>query len=99
MGACEPCCGARDLRQRPSFRLAAMLVPEMAAVLDVKNRNQRPPVNAHPMKKKIVVIGTGYVGLPAALMWAKAGLKVVGVDINENVVRAINDGTMLLNER
>jgi UDP-N-acetyl-D-mannosaminuronic acid dehydrogenase len=47
--------------------------------------------------KKIVVIGTGYVGLPAALMWAKCGLTVVGVDINENVVRAINDGTMLLN--
>ena len=50
------------------------------------------------MKTEIVVIGTGYVGLPAALMWAKAGKTVVGVDINENVVRAINDGTMLLNE-
>ena len=53
------------------------------------------------MKKqtKVVVIGTGYVGLPAALMWAKAGLTVVGVDINENVVRAINDRTLLLNEQ
>jgi UDP-N-acetyl-D-mannosaminuronic acid dehydrogenase len=51
------------------------------------------------MRNTIVVIGTGYVGLPAALMWAKAGQKVVGVDINENVVRAINEGTMLLNEQ
>jgi UDP-N-acetyl-D-mannosaminuronic acid dehydrogenase len=51
------------------------------------------------MNKTIVVIGTGYVGLPAALMWAKAGQKVVGVDINENVVRAINERTMLLNEQ
>ena len=50
------------------------------------------------MRKTIVVMGTGYVGLPAALMWAKAGQKVIGVDINENVVRAINEGTMLLNE-
>ena len=50
------------------------------------------------MARKIIVIGTGYVGLPAALMWAKSGLKVVGVDINENVVRAINDRTLLLNE-
>jgi UDP-N-acetyl-D-mannosaminuronic acid dehydrogenase len=50
------------------------------------------------MQKKIIVVGTGYVGLPAALMWAKAGTKVVGVDINENVVRAINERTMLLNE-
>ncbi|MEQ2005886.1 MAG: nucleotide sugar dehydrogenase [Limisphaerales bacterium] len=50
-------------------------------------------------RKKIIVIGTGYVGLPAALMWAKAGLNVVGVDINENVVRAINERTLLLNEK
>jgi UDP-N-acetyl-D-mannosaminuronic acid dehydrogenase len=50
-------------------------------------------------KKRIVVIGTGYVGLPAALMWARAGQSVVGVDIDENVVLAINDGTMMLNER
>ncbi len=48
---------------------------------------------------KIVVVGTGYVGLPAALMWAKSGFHVVGVDINENVVRAINEGTMLLKEQ
>jgi UDP-N-acetyl-D-mannosaminuronic acid dehydrogenase len=51
------------------------------------------------MSKTIVVIGTGYVGLPAALMWARAGQKVIGVDINENVVRAINERTMLLNEQ
>jgi len=50
------------------------------------------------ISKRIVVIGTGYVGLPAALMWAKAGCAVIGVDVNENVVRAINERTMLLNE-
>lgn len=49
--------------------------------------------------KTIVVIGTGYVGLPAALMWAKAGQTVIGVDIDDNVVRAINEGTMHLNEK
>ena len=51
------------------------------------------------MKKKIVVIGTGYVGLPAALMWARAGHPVVGVDIRENLVRAINDRTLLIKEQ
>jgi UDP-N-acetyl-D-mannosaminuronic acid dehydrogenase len=51
------------------------------------------------VKKKIVVVGTGYVGLPAALMWAKAGHPVVGVDIRENLVRAINERTLLLNEK
>ncbi len=46
----------------------------------------------------IVVIGTGYVGLPAALMLARAGYEVVGVDINENIVRAINEGVMHIRE-
>jgi UDP-N-acetyl-D-mannosaminuronic acid dehydrogenase len=46
----------------------------------------------------IVVIGTGYVGLPAALLLAKAGHTVVGVDINENIVRAINEGVLLIKE-
>jgi UDP-N-acetyl-D-mannosaminuronic acid dehydrogenase len=50
------------------------------------------------MQKTIVVVGTGYVGLPAALMLAKAGHKVVGVDINENIVRAINEGVMHIRE-
>ena len=39
---------------------------------------------------------TGYVGLPAALMLAKAGHRVIGVDIDENIVRAINDGVLLV---
>ena len=51
------------------------------------------------MKRKIVVIGTGYVGLPAALMWARAGHPVVGVDLRESLVRAINERTLLVNER
>lgn len=48
--------------------------------------------------KTIVVVGTGYVGLPAALLLAKAGYDVVGVDINENLVRAINEGVLLIQE-
>jgi UDP-N-acetyl-D-mannosaminuronic acid dehydrogenase len=51
------------------------------------------------MTQRIVVIGTGYVGLPAAIMWAKAGYDVVGVDVDQNLVRAINDRTLLIDER
>ncbi len=46
----------------------------------------------------IVVIGTGYVGLPAALLLAQAGHSVVGVDIDENIVRTINDGILHIKE-
>ncbi|MGH3366071.1 MAG: nucleotide sugar dehydrogenase [Nocardioidaceae bacterium] len=46
----------------------------------------------------IVGVGTGYVGLPAALMWAQAGHQTIGIDIDQNLVSAINDRTLLLNE-
>ena len=49
-------------------------------------------------RQKIVVIGTGYVGLPAALLLARAGHSVVGVDIDENIVRAINEGILHIKE-
>ncbi len=50
------------------------------------------------MSKKIVVMGTGYVGLPLAIMLARVGYKVIGVDIEENVVKAINEGVLNLAE-
>ena len=48
--------------------------------------------------KKIVVIGTGYVGLPLAIMLARSWYEVVGVDIEENIVNAINEGVLHLAE-
>lgn len=50
------------------------------------------------MNKTVVVIGTGYVGLPAAILMAQAGHRVIGVDLNENIVRAINDGVLHIKE-
>ena len=44
---------------------------------------------------KVIVIGTGYVGLPLAIMLAREAYEVVGVDIDENVVKAINDKNLL----
>lgn len=41
---------------------------------------------------KIAVIGLGYVGLPLAVECAKAGYKVVGVDVSKKVVNDINNG-------
>jgi len=48
--------------------------------------------------EKIVVMGTGYVGLPLAIMLARVGYEVIGVDIEENVVNAINEGVLHLAE-
>ncbi|MGH8793030.1 MAG: nucleotide sugar dehydrogenase [Stackebrandtia sp.] len=40
----------------------------------------------------LVVVGQGYVGLPLAEEALKAGLKVVGLDVNQEVVAALNAG-------
>ncbi len=50
------------------------------------------------LTKKVVVLGTGYVGLPVAIMLANAGHKVVGVDIDKNIVEAINLAEMHIDE-
>ncbi len=41
---------------------------------------------------KIAIIGLGYVGLPLAVEFAKAGFKVIGIDVNKKRVDAINSG-------
>ena len=35
--------------------------------------------------EKIVILGTGYVGFPLAVILARSGFKVVGVDIREEL--------------
>ncbi len=45
-----------------------------------------------PAFKKICVIGLGYIGLPTAAVFARAGVEVVGVDVNPKAVDIINTG-------
>ncbi len=47
---------------------------------------------------KICVIGLGYIGLPTAVTFAKHGIDVLGVDINENVVNTLNEGHVHIHE-
>lgn len=44
------------------------------------------------MNSKLVVVGQGYVGLPLALEATRAGLSVVGLDLNEKIVSGLNAG-------
>jgi UDP-N-acetyl-D-glucosamine dehydrogenase len=42
---------------------------------------------------RIGVIGLGYVGLPLAIEFARAGFEVVGFDVDQSKVEALNRGT------
>ncbi|MEW4285813.1 nucleotide sugar dehydrogenase [Priestia koreensis] len=48
--------------------------------------------------KKICVIGLGYIGLPTAAIFAKAGYEIVGVDVNQKVVDSLNKGEIHIEE-
>ena len=48
--------------------------------------------------KKCCFIGLGYIGLPSALLFAESGFEVLGVDINEEVIKNLNFGRSHINE-
>lgn len=48
-------------------------------------------MSAHP---RIVVIGLGYIGLPTAVVLARAGCRVTGVDLDQRKVEAVNNGAL-----
>ena len=48
--------------------------------------------------KNIAVIGTGYVGLPSAAVFAKWGNNVTAVDVDVAKVQMINSGKMPIYE-
>jgi len=48
--------------------------------------------------EKICVIGLGYIGLPTASMLATHGFDVLGVDINSEIVKIINNGGIHIEE-
>ncbi len=47
---------------------------------------------------KLVVMGLGYIGLPTAVMFAKHGVQVHGVDINEQVIETLKSKTLHIEE-
>lgn len=42
--------------------------------------------------ERVAVVGLGYIGLPTAAILATNGIEVVGVDVNQNTVNAVNAG-------
>ena len=51
-----------------------------------------------PEFQKVAVIGLGYIGLPTAALIASRGMRVVGVDTKEDVVRTVGSGSIHISE-
>jgi UDP-N-acetyl-D-mannosaminuronic acid dehydrogenase len=51
-----------------------------------------------PEFQNVAIIGLGYIGLPTAAVIASRGMRVVGVDVNEAVVRTIASGAIHIAE-
>lgn len=49
-------------------------------------------------KPDVCVVGLGYIGLPTAAIIARAGCKVLGVDVSQRVVDTINRGEIHIEE-
>jgi UDP-N-acetyl-D-glucosamine dehydrogenase len=55
--------------------------------------SRKIPQESHKKRAKygaVAVVGLGYVGLPTALAIAKAGYRVIGIDINRERVKMLN---------
>ena len=63
----------------------------MSNIDDVRNSLQKKSLS-------VCVVGIGRIGLPTALSFAKAGLRTIGVDINEKLVDSINIGNFPLKD-
>jgi len=44
------------------------------------------------MGKSITIVGMGYIGLPTATLFATAGFKVLGYDVNEQIIDTLKSG-------
>ena len=59
------------------------VISPTAAVLEEKIRTR---------SARVGIVGLGYVGLPLAVEFAKAGFTVTGIDVNEEKTRMVNAG-------
>lgn len=50
------------------------------------------------IKQDVVTIGLGYIGLPTSALIAQNGIKVLGVDIDQQIVNTINSGKIHIKE-
>jgi UDP-N-acetyl-D-glucosamine dehydrogenase len=69
-----------------------MFAPKKARDLRSMTANQTPMDSSVKPARSIAVVGLGYVGLPLAIQFARSNVSVLGLDIDEVKVDAVNRG-------
>lgn len=57
-----------------------------------------PNTKSADVKPEVCVVGLGYIGLPTAAIIARAGCRVLGLDVSQKVVDTINRGEIHIEE-
>jgi UDP-N-acetyl-D-glucosamine dehydrogenase len=65
-------------------------MPDVEIVIDATAKLLEEKIKSR--SARVGVVGLGYVGLPLAVEFAKAGFTVTGIDVNEDKVRRVNAG-------
>jgi len=65
-------------------------MPEVQAAAETTARILEEKIRTR--RARIGIVGLGYVGLPLAVEFAKAGFSVTGIDISEDKVKRVNAG-------
>ena len=60
--------------------------------MSLSNLNNRNVGSILNTINRVAVIGLGYIGLPTAAILATTGIEVIGVDVSERTVNAVNAG-------
>jgi UDP-N-acetyl-D-mannosaminuronic acid dehydrogenase len=77
--------GNRSSHRRPNIRFVRSAPSEVTVSDDLLHRIETGSAG-------MAVVGLGYVGLPVACSFARAGFRVVGLDVVHERVATINDG-------
>src|SRR6266700_6328033 len=65
-------------------------MPEQSLATETTTQILEEKIRAR--RARVGIIGLGYVGLPLAVEFAKAGFHVTGIDISEEKARRVNAG-------
>jgi len=79
--------GQREVREQDELRHKRRHAPDPSGT---------PPRDT--VTKRVGILGLGYVGLPLAVAFAEAGVKVTGVDADGEKVQAVNEGVSYIED-